>query len=175
MSTTLLKVILDTDKLVFRDIAIPSNENLETLHYFILKAFNFEGKQMASFLKINDDWQIEKEFSLIPLANDDESILMKNHKIADVLSKVGDILSYNYDYLNEWKFEIEVIQVNKETITEAKVIKVYGTAPKESEKNISGENAGTILMNEILGEEDFEDDFFDSDSFDSIDDYEEFL
>jgi|SRR5690554_522507 len=179
MSTTVIKVILETKSLVFRDLAIDSNRNLEDLHFSILNAFDFEGKQMASFLKTDDDWQVEAEYSLTLLGNDDESLLMKNNKIASILPEKGDVLTYIYDYLNEWRFELEVLEIEDKTTTETVVLKKHGKAPDESERWLSGDDASKILMNEILGEdleeEEGDEDLFGSGDFDSIDDYEEFL
>lgn len=179
MSTTVIKVILETNHLVFRDIAIDPNKSLEELHFAILSAFDFEGKQMASFVKTDDNWQAEAEYSLASLSDDDEELLMKNNKIASVLAEKGEVLSFIYDYLNEWRFELEVLEIKKETPTETTVLKKHGKAPDESERHLSGDDASKILMNEILGEdleeEEGDEDLFDSGNFDSIDDYDEFL
>ena len=105
---------------------------------------------------------------------------MKNVKIGDVLKEEGDCLTYIYDYLSEWKFELEVIAIEeKEADSKGKVVNQKGKAPKENEKRLSGDDAQSILMKEILGEdleeEEGDEDLFNSDDFDSLDDYEEYL
>ncbi|MEQ8908891.1 MAG: hypothetical protein RIC95_06850 [Vicingaceae bacterium] len=171
-----LKVILESDELVFRDLNVPADKNLEELHYSILKAFNFKGKEMASFLKTDDNWEALAEFTLEAISEEKKAKLMRNAKVGDVFESIGDSLSYIYDYLKEWKFELEAFKVEEGNSTEIEVIKEYGKAPDENEKKLSGEDAESILMNAILGDEfdeDEEDDLF-GDGFESLDDYEEF-
>lgn len=178
MSTIIIKVIIETNKLVYRDIAIDGKQSLEDLHFAILNAFDFEGKQMASFLKTTGGWQADKEYPLELLGDDAATELMKSIEIQQVLTAKGDAISYLYDYMSEWKFEIEVVELKKETCPKPKVTHSHGKAPKESEKSLSGEDASKILMNEILGEdfeeEEGDEDLFNSGDFDSLDDYEEF-
>lgn len=180
MKSLTIKVLLMHQEVVFRDIEINASSTLEDLHYAILKAFDFEGNQMASFLVSGEGWQAEAEYSLESLSDDDLSHVMKNIKIGDVLREVGDHLSYIYDYMSEWKFEVEVIELKEqESNEEGKVINKKGKAPNENEKKLSGDDAQSILMNALLGdeldEEEGDEDLFDSDDFDSLDDYEEYL
>lgn len=180
MKSLTIKVLLEYKEIVFRDIEIDASSSLEELHFAILKAFNFKGDQMASFLVSGEGWQAEAEYSLESLSDDDDSHVMKNVKIGEVIREVGDNLTYIYDYLSEWKFELEVIEVKgKEAAPKGKVINQKGRAPHENEKRLSGDDAQSILMKEILGEdleeEEGDDDLFNSDDFDSLDDYEEYL
>ena len=102
--------------------------------------------------------------------------------VSDVFSEVGDQLTYVYDYLNEWKFYLEVIEieVKEDKIKEPKILKRFGSPPKEEERNLNGDDAQTILLNAMMGDEFSEDDedlfkdSLDSDNMDSLDDYEEF-
>ena len=43
------RVIMDTEKDVFRDIEIETESNFDTLHKSVLDAFDFEQGEMASF------------------------------------------------------------------------------------------------------------------------------
>ncbi|MAC95089.1 MAG: hypothetical protein CMC96_06280 [Flavobacteriales bacterium] len=180
MKALTIKVLLEHNDIIFRDIEINSEANLEDLHKAILSAFSFEGNQLASFLVSGDGWQAEAEYSLESLSDDDHSHVMKNVKIGDVLKEEGDCLTYIYDYLSEWKFELEVIAIEeKEADSKGKVVNQKGKAPNENEKRLSGDDAQSILMKEILGEdleeEEGDEDLFNSDDFDSLDDYEEYL
>lgn len=171
-----VKIILENDDLVFRDLQVPSNKSLEDLHFALLKAFQFNGKEMASFLKSDDNWEAEAEYTLAAISEEAKAVLMKNVKIGDVFQEEGDSLSYIYDYLKEWKFELEVVGIVQSNEHEIVLLNEYGKAPNENDKSLSGEDAESILMNAILGdefEEEEEDDLF-SDGFESLDDYEEF-
>ena len=173
-----VKVLLKTNNTVYRDLLVSSENNLEELFRAIIDAFGFEGKQMASFIVEGEGWQAAAEYPLEALGEND-SELMADIKLSEIFKDIGDHLTLIYDYMNEWRFQIEVIGVNnqhgfKETPA---LIKSVGKAPYENERELSGSDAESILMNAILGDElseDEDDDLFDSDDFDSLDDYEEY-
>jgi len=173
-----LKVILKLDEIVFRDLLVSEKSTLKELHQSIIEAFQFKGEQLASFLITDGGIQANDEFPLEKLGEND-SRLMEDVTVGDVLSELGDQLTYIYDYVNEWRFEIEVIESSQnESHNPPELINSYGKAPKESDRDLSGSDAENILMNAILGDEfddlEDDDDLFDSGEFDSLDDYEEY-
>lgn len=173
------KVLIDYKKVVYRDFLLSADDHLKDVHTAILKAFEFEGKQMASFLKEDENWQAREEYPLEDLGVPNQK-LMEKTKVKEVLQEVGDQLSYVYDYLNEWKFHLEVVeqQEKKEKIDSPQIIKKYGTAPKESERDLSGTDAAEILVDALISDKDLypddDSDLSNSSDFDSLDDYEEF-
>ncbi len=176
-----IKVLLESDKLCFCDIMLSESETLSRLHRLILDSFQFEGKQMASFYQTNEDYDVLEEFPYAAIDPNYAGKLMEDVQLGEFISSVGDQLLYVYDYLNEWKFTLECVELD-ETKSEAEppsLIKQVGRLPKEEDRDISGEDAESILMNALLGDElndEFKDeDDWESDSFDSIDDYEEYL
>ncbi|MEQ8623759.1 MAG: hypothetical protein RJQ00_08110 [Vicingaceae bacterium] len=174
-----VKVLIETKNTVYRDLLLSSENNLEELFKAIIDAFGFEGKQMASFIIEGDGWQAAAEYPLEALGEND-SKLMSDIKLSEVFKNIGDHLTLIYDYMNEWKFQIEVIGLNEQhSIKETPaLLKSVGKAPNENERELSGNDAESILMNAILGDEfaedENDDDLFDSDDFDSLDDYEEY-
>lgn len=180
MKHFLIKVLIDSKNVVYRDLLVADNIKLEELHKLIKTAFNFKGNEFASFIHENEGWGAEVE---VPLENlgDEEVSIMREVSLSELMMKVGDQLIYTYDYANEWKFYLELIEIRNTTpqTTLPAVIKKHGIAPKEEEKSITGEDAESILMNAILGEELSDDEFngdpWGSDEMDSIDDYEEYL
>ena len=180
MKHFLIKVLLDSKDVVYRDLLVVENSKLEDIHDLIKSAFGFKGKEFASFIHEDEAWGAEVEIPLENLGEEEVSV-MKEVKLSELMKQPGDQLIYTYDYASEWRFYLELIEVRDETL-EAKlpsIIKKYGIAPKEEERSITGENAESILMNAILGDElsddEFDDDPFGSDEMDSIDDYEEYL
>lgn len=172
-----LKVILESDELIFRDLKVAESKNLEELHYAILNAFDFKGREMASFLKTDENWEALAEYTLEKISDDAKAKLMNETTVGEVFTQEGDSLSYIYDYLKEWKFEIEAFHISEEESDEIEVIHKHGKSPNENEKQLSGDDAESILMNAILGdefEEEEDDDLF-GDDFESLDDYEEYL
>ena len=51
-----IRLILDTEENVLRDIVISYNDTLEDLHNAITNAFGFYGTEMASFYRTDDNW-----------------------------------------------------------------------------------------------------------------------
>ena len=52
-----LRVLLDDKDVIYRDILIDSKDNLESLHYAILDAFDLSNSEPASFYLSNDSWE----------------------------------------------------------------------------------------------------------------------
>lgn len=174
-----LKVLLEADKPCYCDFIVQGDNHLEELHRAILAAFEFEGKQMASFYEIDEDYEVIEEFPYAAIDPNYSGKLMKDIELSSLFNEMGDQLLYVYDYLNEWKFSVELIEENVEKPKQdcPLLVKSYGKKPKESDRDISGEDAEKILMNALLGDElddDFDDEDWDSDNFDSLDDYEEY-
>ena len=69
-----LRVILDTEDDVFRDIEIETDAPLMHLHFAVLDAFGWESGELASFFQSDESWGRGKEFSLLdmsdPMADD---------------------------------------------------------------------------------------------------------
>lgn len=176
-----IKVLVDSKNTVYRDLLISSDNNLEEIYRAILAAFEFEGNQMGSFLVEGESWQAAAEFPLEALGENDSELMVD--VMADrVFKEAGDQLSLIYDYMNEWKFHLEVLEVlsKNEILDTPKLIKSGGKAPNENERELSGNDAETILMNALLGddlleeEEDDDEDFFNSGDYESLDDFEEY-
>lgn len=179
MKHFLIKVLIDTKEVVYRDLLVRNDSTLEEMHHFIKKAFQFKGNEFASFIHEEETWGAEVE---IPLENlgDEEVSTMKEIRLSELMQEVGDQLSYTYDYASEWKFYLELIEITSAIpdVNVPVILKSYGVAPKEEDRKITGEDAESILMNALLGDELSEDDLtdsFDSEEMDSIDDYEEYL
>jgi hypothetical protein len=76
MGALKFRVLLDSekDKEIFRDIIIDENDNFESLFQAIMKSFNFQGEEMASFYISNDNWDKGHEISLVDINYGDEAI-----------------------------------------------------------------------------------------------------
>lgn len=175
MTSLIIKVLLSDKEIIYRDIQMNSDANLVELHKAILDAFGFSGEQMANFTKFDDDLSIASEYHLEKL--DEDSNLMLDFKVKDVLAKVGDLLDYTYDFLHQWEFSLEVLD-QKESIEENYIlIRSFGVAPKESARASEEEDPEEFLRSALLDkmmEEEEEEDWMNNDQFDSLDDYEEY-
>ena len=108
-----IRVILNTEEDVIRDIAIDSISNLEDLHNAITNAFGFTGDQMASFYRSDETWVQGEEHPLFDMGEGADRKVQMNQVLLDqVLQKDNDKMLYVYDFFNMWSFYIELIQAN---------------------------------------------------------------
>tara|TARA_B110000503_G_C7163430_1_gene420773 strand:- start:3578 stop:4126 length:549 start_codon:yes stop_codon:yes gene_type:complete len=181
MKEFLVKVLMETHNTVYRDILVNENHTLLQIHELVKKSFGFNSNELASFIKEEEGWDNDTEYPLEDVMNSGNPTFEKL-VVSDVFKEVGDQLTYVYDYLNEWKFYLEVIEVevNENKLTEPKILKRVGSPPKEEERNLNGDDAQSILLSAMMGDEFSEDDDdlfkdpFDSGNMESLDDYEEY-
>lgn len=181
MKELLVKVLLETQKTVYRDILINDNHSLFQVHELIKKSYDFTTEELASFIKEEEGWGNDTEFPLENVMEGDNK-LMKDVMVNEVLQEEGDQIIYIFDYLSEWKFHLEVIEIenDKVALPAPKLLKRFGESPKADERNITGDDAQSILLNAMMGDEFEEEDDdlfkdpFDSNNMESLDDYEEY-
>jgi hypothetical protein len=156
-----IRVILDVEKDVFRDIVVNETTNLEDLHFFIAKSFGFNGQEMASFYRSNNEWEQGDEIPLFDMSEDDTNISMSNCLLNHVLIKVGDKLIYVYDFFSMWTFFVELSEIStKKEKDLPKITLSFGFPPEKApEKEFKADKMY----------DDF-DNFFDSDDLENIDD-----
>jgi len=185
MGVVKLKVSLKSNPHVYRVMEIPDTYNLAQLHHFILKAYEFDPGEFASFYLNYENRKDMIEICLSDMQKDGECTLMKNVRIRDVIKTTEDKLTYIYDFLNMWTFDIEAIQTNMKEKEGAKypaVVESIGEPPKPEDG--SGFNLEDLspedmeLMRELMqsNEEMFDDELgFDSDfSDEDFEDYSDF-
>lgn len=131
----LLRVVLDSEDDVLRDICIPSELTLKHAHESIIKAFDLEAGEMASFFRSNQDWDQGEEIGLIDLGLSGEtSELMHNVSIQDAFGEAGSRMLYVYDFLNLWTFYVEFLRpIEREKACEYPlVVQSIGQRPVEA-------------------------------------------
>ena len=155
---------MDTPEDVIRTILVDEKQCLEKLHYTIAKSFNFNGQEMASFYRTDDEWNQGEEIPLFNMSESGEETSMSCFYLNDTLPRVNDKLIYVYDFLQMWTFYVEVIEESSETISESKVILSVGEVPKDApEKEFKAEKTNDGF------DEDSDDGFSD---FENIDDFD---
>jgi hypothetical protein len=160
-----IRIVLDTEADVIRTILLDNAINLETLHLTIAKSFDFDGLEMASFYRTDNEWNEGEEIPLFNMSEAGEGISMQNCFIRKTLPQAGDKLLYVYDFLKMWTFYIEAIEVTKDTQKNLpKTILSVGEIPKEApEKEFVSEKKSDDGFND-----EYEDEF--KDEFESLDD-----
>ena len=115
------RVILDNDTEddVFRDLEIRETDTLEDLHNIITQSFGFDGTEMASFYRCDDQWNQGEEYSLFDMSEGINAInLMSKTILENVINEANTKLIYVYDFLNMWTFYVElaeIVEINQST------------------------------------------------------------
>ena len=126
-----LRIILDSEEDVVRDLEIKSDSSFEDLHFAIINSFNFIGNEMASFYLSDINWSQGEEITLESFT--DEKI-MKNTNLDSIISDTQLNFIYVYDFLKLWTFFIEVIETcddNKNSIYPQTIFSI-GMIPKNA-------------------------------------------
>ncbi|MFD2528740.1 MULTISPECIES: hypothetical protein [Polaribacter] len=156
-----IRVILDTKEDILRTIIVSNSFNLEDLHFTIAKSFGFEGQEMASFYRTDDEWNQGEEIPLFNMAEAGEGISMQTCVLKETLPNVNDKLIYVYDFLNMWTFYVDVVDISSDEKQDLpQTILSVGEIPKEApEKEFVAEKLDS----------EFDEDEDDFDPFDDFD------
>jgi hypothetical protein len=81
-----------------------------------LKAYEFDNKHQATFYRSNDQWQRGREISLEKYDKEyrADPLMMANTTIGSEIRDTNQKFVYVYDFLKNWTFLIELINVTKE-------------------------------------------------------------
>ena len=159
-----IRLILDTEEDVVRDIAIRYNDTLEDLHNAITNAFGFYGTEMASFYTTDDNWNQGDEIPLFDMSEANDSISMEKVTLKDILAEDNDKLIYVYDFFAMWSFFVELISIESdENLIELPCLLFsLGTVPSEApEKEFVGEDANSEEYDRLENFDEFDFDNFD--------------
>jgi hypothetical protein len=107
-----IRIVLDVKEDIIRTIAIEGEKTLEELHKTIAAVFGFNGQQLASFYRTDDDWNQGEEIPLISMDESPNALCMANTTIAQNIEDTGEKLIYVYDFLEMWTFFVELIDVS---------------------------------------------------------------
>ena len=158
-----IRVILDTEEDVIRDIAIDDSANLEELHKIIVESFGFDGSEMAAFYLTDNDWVQGEEIPLFDISDANDTVVMQNYFLKDILKVAHDKLFYVYDFYSMWSFFVELITITDTTI-DAKLPKLlvsFGSLPR------------TAPEKQFISDDPLESDEVDEfDNFDNLDDFD---
>lgn len=109
-----IRVILDAKEDVFRDIVVEEDIELEELHNAVAQAFGFDSSEMAAFYNCDDNWNQQEQYSLFDMG-EEETALMSETPMKDVLNEEGTKLIYVYDFFNMWTFFVELASVESKS------------------------------------------------------------
>jgi hypothetical protein len=121
---------------VYRDVVIKHTQTFEDLHYAILKAYEFDNKHQATFYRSNDNWQRGREISFAKYDKHYKAppLLMSETIIRSEIRDTNQKFVYVYDFVKNWTFLVELINVSKEEsnkITYPAVSRTEGIGPQQ--------------------------------------------
>ncbi|MRI01971.1 hypothetical protein GH721_15615 [Kriegella sp. EG-1] len=109
-----IRIILDADEDIFRDIEIDASNTLEELHNAITQAFGFLGNEMASFYTCDTNWNQDEEIALFDMSESGSDVRLMNETfLEDLLSVRNPKLIYVYDFMSMWTFFVELADIVK--------------------------------------------------------------
>ncbi|SDF29003.1 IS1096 element passenger TnpR family protein [Cellulophaga baltica] len=107
-----IRIILDTEEDIFRDIEIEASTTLEDFHNAITQAFGFLGNEMASFYTCNEEWIQDEEIALHDISENSSDIRLMNETfLEDIITEDTPKLIYVYDFLSMWTFFVELADI----------------------------------------------------------------
>ena len=136
MAILRFRIYLEEDDSVYRDVAIRHTQSFLQLHQTILKAFEFDSKHQATFYRSNDHWQRGREISFEKY---DKSykvppLIMADTTIGSEIRNPNEKFIYVYDFVKNWSFLVELINVSKEENSKYDypvVVKTEGIGPSQ--------------------------------------------
>ncbi len=107
-----IRIILDAEEDIFRDIEIDAVDSLEELHNAITQAFGFLGNEMASFYTCDENWNQDEEIALFDMSENGSDVRLMNETfLEDQLTRENPKLIYVYDFLSMWTFFVELADI----------------------------------------------------------------
>ncbi|MGI9551170.1 MAG: IS1096 element passenger TnpR family protein [Aurantibacter sp.] len=107
-----IRIILDADEDIFRDIEIDAVDSLEELHNAITQAFGFLGTEMASFYTCDNNWNQDEEIALFDMSENGSNVRLMNETfLEDQLTTENPKLIYVYDFMSMWTFFVELADI----------------------------------------------------------------
>jgi len=116
MAVLKFRIYFEEDDSIYRDVVAKHTQSFLQLHQVILKAYEFDNKHQATFYRSNDNWQRGREISLqkYEKAYKAEPLLMETTTIGSEIRDPNQKFIYVYDFVKNWSFLVELINVSKE-------------------------------------------------------------
>ena len=157
-----------------REIQIDANDTFFNLHKAITKSVNYNDEEMSSFFICDDNWEKEKEITLVEMdtSSEEDSYVMQDCILNDFLEDEKQKLMYVFDYLTERAFFIELGEIiTGKNLEAAKCTLSEGNPPPQTvEFEIFESKNGSLDIGEnFYGDESYDIDELDSEGFDGLD------
>lgn len=136
MAILKFRIYYEEDDSIYRDVAIKHTQTFMQLHQAILKAYEFDSKHQATFYRSNDNWQRGREISFEKYDRNYKvpPLLMSETTIGSEIRDPNQKFIYVYDFVKNWSFLVELINVSKEESSKLEypaVIRKEGIGPSQ--------------------------------------------
>lgn len=136
MAILKFRVYYEEDDSIYRDVAIKHTQSFTNLHNTILKAYEFDSKHQATFYRSNDNWQRGREITLEKYDRNYKvpPLLMQETTIGSEIRDPNQKFIYQYDFVKNWSFLVELINVSKDESTKIDypaVVRKEGIGPSQ--------------------------------------------
>jgi Plasmid pRiA4b ORF-3-like protein len=136
MAVLKFRVYFEEDDSIYRDVAAKHTQTFFQLHGIILKAFEFDNKHHATFYRSNDQWLRGREISLEKYNKPYkvEPLIMSATLIGSEIKNPSQKFIYVYDFVKNWTFLVELINVSKDEdgrLEYPALIKTEGIGPSQ--------------------------------------------
>jgi len=136
MAVLKFRVYYEEDDSIYRDVVVKHTQTFLQLHHGILRAYEFDNKHQATFYRSNDNWARGREISLEKYDKQYkvEPLLMNDTPIGSQIRDPNQKFVYVYDFVKNWSYLVELINVSKEEngkLDYPAVIKSEGIAPSQ--------------------------------------------
>jgi hypothetical protein len=107
-----IRVVADTEEDIFIDFLALSTCNLLSIHELLIKSFNLNKLEIASFFLSNENWDKGEEITLLNMNINDEdtSKSMEDTSLESIHQNGINKLLYLHDFLNLNIFYIEFLE-----------------------------------------------------------------
>ena len=158
-----------------REIQIDADNTFLDLHKAIIKSVNYEDGEMSSFFICTDDWEKKQEITLVEMdtSSDEDSFIMEDTILSDLLEEERQKLMYVFDYMTERAFFMELREIiTGKNLPEAVCTKSIGDAPEQFvDFSVFETTTASVDVGEnFYGDEGYDMDELDADGFDGLGD-----
>ena len=162
-----------------REIQIDPEATFYDFHKAILASCGYADDQMTSFFICSDDWEKEQEITLEEMDSyaEDESYVMNETPISDLVEDAKQKLIYIFDYMTERCFFMEMKEIiTGKTLLDPLCQRKEGKAPKQfvdidQFKPVIA--AGSTDLDDEIGEEFYGSDAYNDDELTDLEGFDD--
>ena len=108
----LFRIISNEDQEFYRDLVIDGSDTFLDFHHVLQENLDFDPTQLASFFITDNNWEKEKEITLIDMMQEAgaETLTMENVIMEQYFDDVNQRMIYVFDFFSERAFFMELIE-----------------------------------------------------------------